>query len=271
MRRAAGAAKGGRAVPPTLSPVDPPRIHLPTPDWDDLLALSALRHSLQRLVEEHRHADRLAQRGLLPRQRILLTGPPDCGQTFVVDRLAAALDRRAAVLSWEAWAAQPPAAQWAGLDTWAASGALLVVRDAQLLGEGSRGVMASPAARLFLAWLAQAPAGPLYVVADVAKRPAAREVTRAFSDVFWLGPPVPEFMERFCRDRLAGWPVSADVIVGLRQVTVGFSYGDLARVIRSAQRMSLLTSRPLEECLRDAVADLGRIIREALAPGKEMS
>ena len=246
-----------------ISPADVPRPLMPTPDWDDLLATAATRQALQLLVKEHRHANRLAQRGVLPRQRILLTGPPDCGQSFVVDRLATTLNRTACVLSLEAWAAQPPPAQWAALDTWAASGSLLVVRDAQVLGEASRVVMASPAARLFLAWLNQAPAGPLYVVRDVPKRPTAREVLRAFSYIFVLYMPEPAFMERFVRDRLAGWPVSPEAIVGLRQVTVGFSFGDLAYVVESAQRASLLTDRSLADCLRDAVVERDRLIREA--------
>lgn len=249
-------------MPAPVSPVEAPRPLVPTPDWDDLLATTAVQQALQRLVDEHRHAPRLALRGLRPRERILLTGPADCGQTLVVDRLARLLDRSAQVLSLEAWAARPRSTQWAALDQWAASGSLLVLRHTQILGEPSPVLLASPAARLFLAWWDQAPLGPLYIVRDVSTRPSAREVIRAFSDIITLFAPDPRGMESFVRARMAGWPVSGEAIVQLRQVTGGFSFGDLARMVANAQKASLMTPVPLEECLIEAMREEQRRIRE---------
>ena len=239
-----------------------PRPRPRTPDWDDFVAPTATRHALQRVVDEHRKAPHLETYGLRPRQQILLVGPPDCGQSFVVDRLAHLFDTPPQSLSFEAWAAQDPATQWEALDAWAASGALLVLRHASLFGEPSATLRTIPAARRFLAWWDQAPVGPTYVVRDVAVRPSAREVIRAFPEVIPLNAPTPEFMETFVRERLAGWPVSPDAIVRLRQPTVGFSFGDLARMAANAQKASLLTATALEDCLQQAMIEEQRRLRE---------
>lgn len=235
---------------------------MPTPDGDDLLATTAVRQALQRLVDEHRHAPRLALRSLRPRERILLTGPADCGQTLAVDRLAHLLDRPAQVLSLEAWAARPRSMQWAALDAWAASGPLLVLRHGHIFSQSSESLRATPAARLFLAWCDQAPAGPFIVARDAPARPNTREIIRAFPDIIALDAPTPDFMEVFVRERFAGWPLPPEAIGRLSQSTVGFSFGDLARMVANAQKMSLMTPVPLEECLTWAMTEKQRHLRE---------
>lgn len=248
------------AVVSTAPPPPPPRPR--TPDWDDFIAPTATRYALQRLVDEHRAAPHLATYGLRPRQQIVLVGPPDCGQSFVVNRLADLFGMRPQSLSFEAWAAQDAAAQWGALDAWAASGALLVLRHASLFGEPSPTLRTAPAARRFLAWWDEAPVGPTYVVRDVAVRPSAREVMRAFPDAISLDKPTPEFTEAFVRERLAGWTVNADAIVRLRQPAVGLSFGDLARMVANAQKAALLTATALEDCLQQAMIEEQRRLRE---------
>ena len=246
----------------TAAALDPPHRQAPTPDWQDFVAPTVVRQALQRLVDEHRHRSQLAPHGLVPRRRVLLVGPPDCGQSFVVDRLARLLDAAPQILSFEAWAAQAPSTQWAALDAWAASGSLLVLRHGQIFSQPSEVLRATPAARLFLAWWDQAPAGPFIVARDAPARPNAREITRAFPDIIALDPPTPAFMEAFVRARFVGWPVSSDAIVRLRQPTVGFSFGDLARMVANAQKASLMTPVPLEQCLIGAMVEEQRRIRE---------
>lgn len=234
----------------------------PTPDWQDFVAPTAVRQALQRLVDEHRHLSQLAPHGLVPRRRVLLVGPPDCGQSFVVDRLAHLLDAPPQTLSFEGWAAQAPPTQWAALDAWAASSPLLVLRHGQIFSQPSEVLRATPAARLFLAWWDQAPAGPFMVARDAPARPNAREITRAFPDIIALDAPMPAFMEAFVRERFAGWPITPEAIVRLQQPTVGFSFGDLARMVANAQKASLMTPVPLEECLVGAMMEEQRRIRE---------
>jgi len=237
----------------------PPRPRMP--DWDDFIAPTATRCALQRLVDEHRAAPHLASYGLRPRQQIVLVGPPDCGQSFLVDRLADLFGTPPQSLSLEAWAAQDPATQWSALDAWAASGALLVLRHASLFGEPSAALRTIPAARRFLAWWNEAPVGPTYVVRDVAVRPSAGEVARAFPDAISLDKPTPEFMESFVRERLAGWTVDPNAIVRLRQPAVGLSFGDLARMMANAQKAALLTATALEDCLLQAMNEEERRLR----------
>ena len=247
---------------PTAAALDPPHRQAPTPDWQDFVAPTTVRQALQRLGDEHRHLSQLTPHGLVPRRRVLLVGPPDCGQSFVVDRLAHLFDAVPQTLSFEGWAAQAPSTQWAALDTWAASGSLLVLRHGQILSQPSAVLRATPAVRRFLAWWDQAPAGPFIVTRDAPARPNAREITRAFPDIIALDAPTPAFMEAFVRERFAGWTLSPDAIVRLQQPTVGFSFGDLARMVANAQKASLLTAVPLEECLIGAMMEEQRRIRE---------
>jgi len=123
-----------------------------TPDWTDWLGSPLVRRTLQRLLDEHRQAAHLASHGLWPRSRILLIGPPDCGQGLIVDRLAERLGQSPQVLSLEAWATVPPADQWAALDAWAAAGSYLVVRHADGLSAASAGLATDAVTRRFLAW-----------------------------------------------------------------------------------------------------------------------
>ena len=247
---------------PTVAALDPPHRQAPTPDWQDFVAPTVVRQALQRLVDEHRHLSQLTPHGLVPRRRVLLVGPPDCGQSFVVERLAHLFDAVPQTLSFEAWAAQAPSTQWAALDAWAASGPLLVLRHGQIFSQPSEVLRATSAARLFLAWWDQAPAGPFMVARDAPARPNTREITRAFPDIIALDAPTPDFMEVFVRERFAGWPLPPEAIGRLKQPTVGFSFGDLARMVANAQKASLMTSVSLEECLTWAMMEEQRRIRE---------
>ena len=249
-------------MPAAVSAQDASPAGRPTPDWQDFVAPTAVRQALQRLVDEHRHRSQLTPHGLVPRRRVLLVGPPDCGQSFVVDRLAHLFDAVPQTLSFEGWAAQAPSTQWAALDAWAASGPLLVLRHGHIFSQSSEILRTTPAARLFLAWWDQAPAGPFIVARDAPARPNTREITRAFPDIIALDAPTPDFMEVFVRERFAGWPLPPEAIGRLSRSTVGFSFGDLTRMAANAQKMSLMTPVPLEECLTWAMTEEQRRLRE---------
>lgn len=234
-----------------------------TPDWDDWIGLPSTRQALQRLLDEWRQAAVLHDRGLAPRHAVLLIGPPDCGQSFVVERLADRLKLAPQILSFEAWAALPSAQQWAALDHWAASGSLLVLRHAHLLSEPTSVIQASPAARRLLAWWDSAPADRLYLVRDVPTRPVARAVLRTWPEWVPTDPPAPDAMHVFVTRRMAGWPLAPEAVDRLRQVTVGFTFGDLARMVANAQKATLLTDIPLGESLVQAMIEEQRHLHTA--------
>jgi len=58
---------------------------------DDMVLEKSTLAMLKRIVEEHRHRDKLAVHGLKPRRKFLLVGPPGTGKTLTASALAGEL------------------------------------------------------------------------------------------------------------------------------------------------------------------------------------
>lgn len=58
---------------------------------EDMVLEKATLQQLKRIVEEHRHRDKLAKHGLKPRRKFLLVGPPGTGKTLTASALAGEL------------------------------------------------------------------------------------------------------------------------------------------------------------------------------------
>lgn len=54
----------------------------------DMVLTDELRHAIDRVIAEYRVRDRLRARGLAPRLKLLLVGPPGCGKTMTASVLA---------------------------------------------------------------------------------------------------------------------------------------------------------------------------------------
>jgi SpoVK/Ycf46/Vps4 family AAA+-type ATPase len=57
----------------------------------DLILSEPLNDRIRRIIEEQRNLSRLKEHGLRPRQRLLFTGPPGCGETMTASALATEL------------------------------------------------------------------------------------------------------------------------------------------------------------------------------------
>ena len=63
----------------------------PESTLDDMVLATELRQRLQRVLREHRQADKLANHSLTPRRKLLLLGPPGCGKSMTAQVLAGEL------------------------------------------------------------------------------------------------------------------------------------------------------------------------------------
>ncbi|WP_157952889.1 ATP-binding protein, partial [Agrobacterium pusense] len=96
-------AEAGAAAPeqkrPSLTPLAAPRGELagflaasyPTARMADVIVPPIIEDELKHLVVEIHHAEKLEEKGLRPRRRVLLAGPPGTGKTLTAAALSAEL------------------------------------------------------------------------------------------------------------------------------------------------------------------------------------
>jgi SpoVK/Ycf46/Vps4 family AAA+-type ATPase len=218
----------------------------------DMVLDAATREHLDCVVTEYRQRHRLHERGLSPRRKLLLIGPPGTGKTMTGAALAGELHlpllsvRLESVLT--KYLGETAAKLRLIFDAMTRTPAVYFFDEFDAIGSDRgqsndvgeiRRILNS-----FLQFLEQDNSDSLIVAATNFVGLLDLALFRRFDDVIEYELPEPEHAEQLIRNRLAGFGIDHLAWAQMRPAFGGLSYAELARACDQAAKDAVLADEP---------------------------
>lgn len=223
----------------------------PTTRLSEMVLDPSVRESLSRVIREYRNSEQLQVRGLEPRRKLLLIGPPGCGKSMTATALAGELGRPLLQVQLHALIAKFMGETAAKLhlifDAMGKAPGVYLFDEFDALG-AQRGADndVGEARRIlnsFLVLLEQESSRSLIVAATNLPEMLDDALFRRFDDVIRYAPPSAGMVETLIRNRLAQFnttTLSMDKVVRLAK---GLSHGDIVKACEDAAKETVLDGK----------------------------
>lgn len=217
----------------------------------DMVLTKPVLGRLRRVVREYRHSERLEMRGLHPRRKLLLVGPPGCGKSMTAAAISGELGRPLLQVQLHALIAKFMGETAAKLhlvfQAMEKAPGVYLFDEFDALG-AHRGADndVGEARRIlnsFLIFLEQDASRSIIIAATNVPDMLDRALFRRFDDVITYQHPGSAMIESLMRNRLAGFDVTA---VNWERVLVagaGLSHGEVVRACEDAAKEAVLSGK----------------------------
>jgi SpoVK/Ycf46/Vps4 family AAA+-type ATPase len=221
----------------------------PSTRLSSLILPSAIQDELHHLVTESRQRDRLEARGLHPRRRVLLSGPPGTGKTMTASALAGELKfpmftvlLHGLITKYFGETASKLRTVFDAVRT--TRGVYLFDEIDALAGSRTRGDDVGEARRVlnsFLQFLEEDPGPSMIVATTNVPELLDSAILRRFDVVLRYELPDAKAIEQTVSRRLSGFQTGRIAWKQVAQVAAGLSTADLVRGTEDAARRAVLS------------------------------
>lgn len=228
-------------------------VEYPKTRLSQMVLAPATRRRLERVLHEHRQAEKLRSHGLAARHRVLLVGPPGSGKTMTAAALAGELGVPLFTIVLEALITKFMGETAAKLRL--VFDAIRATRGVYLFDEfdaiGGRRTAGNDVGEIrrvlnsFLQLLEQDESGSLIVAATNHAQLLDTALFRRFDDVLEYDLPTPELAERAMRGRLSPFDTSKLAWKKAVAAAKDLSYADIARACEDAAKVAILEDSQL--------------------------
>jgi len=224
------------------------RVSYPKTRLSDLVLTSTVQGSLQRIVKEQRHLNKLLEHGLSPRRKILLVGSPGTGKTLTASALAGELGVPLFVVRLDALLTKFMGESAAKLrqifDSLASSRGVYFFDEFDAIG-GQR-IAANDIGEVrrilnsFLVMIEEDTSNSLILAATNHPEILDRALFRRFDDVIEYDLPNAQQVEAILRARLGRFAPSHLNIRALAKRVSNFSHADITRAAEEAVKNAVM-------------------------------
>jgi SpoVK/Ycf46/Vps4 family AAA+-type ATPase len=217
----------------------------------DMVLTKPVLGRLRRVVREYRHSEQLEMRGLHPRRKLLLVGPPGCGKSMTAAAISGELGRPLLQVQLHALIAKFMGETAAKLhlvfQAMEKAPGVYLFDEFDALG-AHRGADndVGEARRIlnsFLIFLEQDASRSIIIAATNVPDMLDRALFRRFDDVITYQRPASGMIESLMRNRLAGFDISAVIWDKVLGAAGGLSHGEVVRACEDAAKDAVLSGK----------------------------